>query len=359
MTLPLRVPVRLLAATLLLLLLAPPRPAAPRLLGFNFLNGQWSSPKYDSASALSSLSALSNGTSSTAVSLSFAWFQRSVDTPGPLYRRAGVTPTDAQLGAAVSRARALGLRAVVRPLVDPDWSVANNTGTWRGQIGRRFTPDEWDRWFGSYTAMLVRYASLARSWGADRLCVGAELEVAARSQPARWRAAAAAAREAFGGGPLLYSANWGNEGAVAWWDAVDEIGVDAYYPLAPAAANPSAAQLAAAWAPVVRGLGALSARWGGRPVVLTEIGYCGVSGTNRDPAHCGGGGGPFNGTAQAAAYGAALAAFWDEPWFGGALWWAWNTGVEGGGAGSTGFSPRWNPETLAVVRRYFTAAPRP
>jgi hypothetical protein len=40
-------------------------------------------------------------------------------------------------------------------------------------------------------------------------------------------------------GPLLYAANHGNEGSVAWWDAVDIIGVDAYYSLDPSNTNPS------------------------------------------------------------------------------------------------------------------------
>ncbi len=40
-------------------------------------------------------------------------------------------------------------------------------------------------------------------------------------------------------GPLLYAANHGNELFVQWWDAVDIIGVDAYYPLAITNSAPS------------------------------------------------------------------------------------------------------------------------
>ncbi len=41
-------------------------------------------------------------------------------------------------------------------------------------------------------------------------------------------------------GPLFPGANWGNEDNVQWWDAVDVVGVDAYYPIAPSNQNPSA-----------------------------------------------------------------------------------------------------------------------
>lgn len=78
---------------------------------------------------------------------------------------------------------------------------------------------------------------LATVLHADSLCVGMELVVASH-QTAYWRDLVAQVKTLYSG-PLLYAANHGNENDVTWWDAVDIIGVDAYYPLDPSNPNPS------------------------------------------------------------------------------------------------------------------------
>jgi hypothetical protein len=62
-------------------------------------------------------------------------------------------------------------------------------------------------------------------------------------------------------GPILYGANHGNENSITWWDAVDYIGVDAYYNLVPDNPNPSYQELMNAWTPIVNSLYDLSLRY--------------------------------------------------------------------------------------------------
>ena len=74
-----------------------------------------------------------------------------------------------------------------------------------------------------------RYAELAEAQQAEQFCVATELSGTIRRE-AEWRAVIDAVREAYSG-PLVYASNHGVESSVAWWDALDYIGVDAYYPL--------------------------------------------------------------------------------------------------------------------------------
>lgn len=133
-----------------------------------------------------------------------------------------------------------------------DWSNPNVTGTWRGQIGRYFTPSQWDTWFTSYQSYIYQFASLAQTVGADSMCVGMELTVASW-QTQHWRDTVAGIRARYSG-PLVYAANHGNELKVQWWDAVDIIGVDAYYPLATSTYTPSTrndSSVRSSWLPFV------------------------------------------------------------------------------------------------------------
>src|SRR4030065_873482 len=68
---------------------------------------------------------------------------------------------------------------------------------------------------------------------------------------------------------------------MTWWDAVDIIGVDAYYPLS-TKTTPSLDELRTAWQPIVVSLASLAAKWK-KPLILTEIGYRSIDGTAMHP----------------------------------------------------------------------------
>ena len=62
---------------------------------------------------------------------------------------------------------------------------------------------------------------------------------------ARWRQIIAAIRQVYHG-KLTYGGNWDSFNEVTFWDALDYIGVLAYFPLTKTP-NPSSAEIAAAW----------------------------------------------------------------------------------------------------------------
>ena len=63
-------------------------------------------------------------------------------------------------------------------------------------------------------------------------------------------------------GELTDAANWGGEEVdKLWWDAVDVIGVDAYYPIGGDNRNPTTEDLVEAWQPIIDTLRGLHLAW--------------------------------------------------------------------------------------------------
>jgi hypothetical protein len=124
-------------------------------------------------------------------------------------------------------------------------------------------------------------------------------------------------REVFRG-PLTYSANFDSYGRIGFWDALDVIGVSAYFPLGEDA--PSTESLAAAWDEIMAPLESLARRTN-RRVVFTEIGYPAVPSAARrpwdDPP------GPADVWLQARLYEAALQAVSKRPFMAGTFFWLW------------------------------------
>lgn len=257
------------------------------------------------------------------------------------------TPSDAELAQAIRTARQLGLRVMLKPHVD----LSRDPERWRGDIGAAFADEaEWQAWFAAYRAFIDHYAALAQQNGVDQFCVGTEL-AATSQRDEDWRRVVAGVRERFAG-PLTYASNHGGEEArITWWDAVDYIGVDAYYSLA-RDHEPSVDELKAAW--VARGyldtLAGLAARYR-RPVLITEIGYRSADGAAMAPWR-------WQGEAaldlqeQADAYQAALDVLWGRPWLAGMYWWHWDADPGRGGPEDADFTPQGKP-ALEVLREFY------
>lgn len=260
------------------------------------------------------------------------------------------TPTDMDLIHALNRAHSLGLKVMLKPHLD----LWRDPSHWRGEIGLDFGGEKiWKEWFSSYRGFIEHYAALAEQNKADQLCVGTEL-AGTSHRASDWRDIVAIVRSHFSG-PLVYAANHsGEEISLTWWDAVDLIGVDAYYPLA-SGTNPSRRDLMAAWKPRLEQLAGLAAKWGKR-IILTEIGYRSLDGAASQPWNWQISGEVDLGE-QAACYEAVFEAFSPQPWFRGIFWWSWGPDPLEGGSADNGFSPHGKPAE-EILRSWFEVLPR-
>ena len=270
--------------------------------------------------------------------------------------------TDAEIRHAIDLARQNKLKIILKPVVNC------KDGTWRGFIdfkvpdGSRSDIEQWNKWFASFKMFLEHYAKIAEETKCDMLCLGCEMGTSERFIT-QWRGLIADIRKVYTG-PITYNANHGNEEKVAWWDAVDIIGMSGYYPIGADMNKPnddpckvpndsSVEGMKKRWGPIKQKLKYVSKKFD-RPVFFIEIGVCSVKGNTSFPwLH------PYNnaiydGNEQARFYQAAMESFWDEPWFFGFVWWDWpaNLYPVDKGAADTGFCIYGKPAEKLIREWY-------
>jgi hypothetical protein len=213
------------------------------------------------------------------------------------------------------------------------------------------TEAEWAEWEAAYRGFLMLYARLAADVDADVLVLGTELTRAATERPDFWRQLASEARSVYDG-DLTYAANWHEAyKQIRFWDALDYVGVQAYFPLTDAE-DPSLAALRKGWRPHEAALAEVHERTG-RPVLLTEVGYRSAAGAaaapwtwpERDETAA------PDSALQTRCYRAFLSTVGRAPWVKGGIIWKWHPPSEV--EGPTAFTPQGKPAEQ-VLRRWFT-----
>jgi hypothetical protein len=245
-------------------------------------------------------------------------------------------------------ARQAGIRTLLKPHL---WLRAR--GQWPGQVKMRSAAD-WQAWFASYSTFLLHYARLAEQYHMEGLCIGTELKHAAVGHEQEWRQLIKQVREVYHG-QLTYAANWHDEfEKIRFWDALDFIGVQAYFPLSNKP-QPDTAMLRRAWQPHLQAIAQVQRRYN-RPVVFTEAGYRAIPTAAaapwewpdpRKPQ-------PDDSETQAACYEALFQSCWRQPWFAGMFIWKWypTLSVEGHRRRRADFTPQHRPAEQVLSRWY-------
>ena len=249
------------------------------------------------------------------------------------------TPSANSLIHVVQMAHSLGFNVMLKVHVDPkDW-------TWRGEI----FPANIEAWFENYQGRVLHYAKLAENLGVELFCLGTEFRsLSGQAFRDRWKKLIIAVREIFTGS-LVYAANWDEFQTVSFWDLLDYVGIDAYFPLS-SSQTPSVEELLLGW---VRWISLIETwqREVGKPVIFTEVGYRSIDYAGREPWEWTIEG-SYNPQAQANCYDAVLQAFSGKPWFAGLFFWNWEPKPTAGGPGNLGYTPQ-NKPAQEILRKFF------
>ncbi len=282
-------------------------------------------------------------------------FQRTANTPRiRLNTDAGwYSESDAGIRTLAQKAADRGMGLILKPHL---WLGSYDTdGQERNAIG--FDSEaKWTEWEAAYTRFLMHYARLARDVAADVLVVGTELARAAHERPDFWRALITEVRTVYNG-DLTYAANWYDEyETIPFWDALDYVGVQAYFPLSDAA-SPSTEALIRGWDAHVDTLQEVAGRTE-RPVLFTEAGYRSVRTAAAEPwvwpdrhADAPNSHAP---ELQAQLYEALFTRFSDVSWFAGIVLWKWHPARNADRPQS--FTPQGKPAE-DVIRQGFAQQP--
>lgn len=238
------------------------------------------------------------------------------------------TNTDAEVETLIRLAKDKDIRVFLKPHVD----VLDDT--WRGEI----SPVNINEWFDSYTDFIVHYAQIAQRNGVDCLIIGTEFKsLQGAEYRDYWLKIITEVKKVFSGF-LTYSANWDDYGEVSFWDGLDFVSIDAYFPLSDKR-DPTLKELASGWDKWVKQLADFSKKTG-RRIVFSELGYRSTDYAAREPweyqeIR------PFNGDLQKRCFQATLEALGNEEWFGGFLIWNWSPKMDYGGRFNLDFTTQY------------------
>jgi hypothetical protein len=284
-----------------------------------------SDPTYDYAALLDEIV----DHHATDVLIVVPWYQQRVDSHH-IAPRPGYSPTDATVLRTLQQAKARKLRVSLLPIVR---LTERSREEWRGRIRPAAGVGAW---FAEYGAFLRKMARLAAAAHVERFGVGSEL-LSLEREEAEWRSLIASVRDIYDG-RLYYSANWDHFDPIRFWDALDEVGVTAYFELTRSEEPPRRAQLLTAWQRPQHDLMRLRARIG-KPLIITELGYPSKTTAARypwDETRAA----PIDLPLQALLYEVFCDAFTDKRVLDGVYFWNW---FGFGGADDGEYTPRRKP----------------
>lgn len=188
------------------------------------------------------------------------------------------TPTMENLSLLVHEAHKRGFVVMLRPILDEKSLIPD--GQWRGSI----QPQDREKWFESYTQLMVGYAEFCDRNNVAVLGIGTEF-TSVEGETEYWKAVITEIRDVYGG-QLIYSSNWSIPAAsiysrVRFWEELDYVGIDAFFPLEVPLGSETE-DLVEAWQKWLLQLEEVRQDTG-KPLIFTELGTTSQQGSYQNP----------------------------------------------------------------------------
>lgn len=220
----------------------------------------------------------------------------------------------------IRKARAAGIKIMLKPQV-------YIPGSWPGGLDFEEEAD-WKAWEISYEEYMLAFARMAETHQVELFCIGTEFKQSSIKRSHFWRQLIQKVRTQYSG-QLTYAANWDEYQDIEFWNELDFIGVDAYFPLVQKK-TATVNQIAKAWKKPQQEIKAIAGKFS-KPVLFTEFGYLSVDGCTYNNWELEGKVNSLavNEQAQANALEALFQVFWPEPYWQGGFLWKWFPNGEG------------------------------
>ncbi len=212
---------------------------------------------------------------------------------------------------AIRLARERGLKVMLKPHV---W-LSDHSYT--GDLTLNHI--QWQIWQAGYKKYILTFAELAEKHDVELFCIGTEQFTSIEHAPAFWHHLIKEVRKVYDG-QLTYAANWDTYQQCPFWDELDMIGVDAYFPLT-AKQRPTVNHLLTKWEKWEKELDSFAHQYN-KKIVFTEFGYRKAKKATHKPwlhdsdeDYCE--------SCQVRALRAIFETFWDQEWFAGGFLWKW------------------------------------
>ena len=210
---------------------------------------------------------------------------------------------------------------------------------------------QWKAWEKNFEKFILEMAVLAEELNIEIFCIGVEFKIAIQRRPSFWRKLIPKIRKIYSG-QLIYAANWDEYQQVPFWDLLDYVGIDGYFPLSNGK-TPSESELITAWQPIINEI-SLFYKKTKRRVIFTEYGYrstdfaCGNQWEIEQLYDHQ----LVNQTAQQNGYAAFYQSIWHQEWFAGGFIWKWHPENGAGGLNNSNYTPQQKP-VLELIRNWY------
>lgn len=317
--------------------------ALPYLKGFNFAHEGYDIYNgYISRMATESLKKQASLNANAAAIIPYSYIR---NPQKPSYISISESPgneNDESIVHAAYQAKKLGMTTMLKPQI---WL---GRGSWPGDVEMQSEAD-WQQFFEHYYRWIRHYALMAEIYQMDILCIGTEFAKATVQREEDWRQLIQKIRKLYSG-KITYAANWGEEfEQIAFWDELDYIGLDCYYPLSKKE-NPSKKELAASFKDVMGKIETVTTRYQ-KSLIFTEIGFRSIDAPWKNP-HADGGDAAFNGDHQKLCYETVFESIQGKDWCQGLFWWKFPTDLQNMGWEQKGFTPNRKPAEV-VIKKWF------
>lgn len=272
-------------------------------------------------------------------------FIKSLDHPEVIYNQSRQWFGETKIGAKqyINKLHKNKISVMLKPQI---W-------VWHGEFTgllKMASESDWVELENSYRKFIIDYAKIAETEKVEIFCIGTELEKFIVNRPEYWRKLITEIRAVYKG-KLTYAANWDEYKRVPFWDALDYIGVDAYFPVSESK-TPTVEEARAGWQRWKEELKTVSKKEN-KKILFTEYGYRSVDFAGKEPWVSDWKITSLNFDSQKNTLQALYEEIWSQDWFAGGFLWKWFIAHEhSGGETDNQFSPQ-NKPAENIVKEYY------
>jgi hypothetical protein len=244
----------------------------------------------------------------------------------------------------IQLARKKGLKIMLKPHV---WVSGKG---WPGEFECKNEKD-WKKWEESYHDYIMEFAKIADSLDVEVFCIGTEYRLAVRQRKAFWERLTDSVRSVYKN-KVTYAANWDNYENVSFWNTLDFIGIDAYFPVTQGR-DPKSNELINGFERLALKLKLFSDTIG-KDILFTEYGFRSLDYATSGYYKYQTEELSTNTSLQAEAYKSFLSTFWDKSWIAGGFFWKYQFRgkAELGGLSNDKYTPQYKPAQKVISKYY-------
>lgn len=222
-------------------------------------------------------------------------------------------------------------------------------GEFTGNI-KMTSNEDWEIFEDSYRKFILTYARIAENKQIDMLCIGTELEKFITNSPGYWKELISEIRVVYKG-KLTYAANWDEYTKTSFWNDLEYIGIDGYFPLSKLK-TPTEKALHNGWEKHKVKMEKVSDSLN-KKILFTEFGYRSVDYSASKPWEVDYSKTTVNLEGQSIALQVLFDQLWKEDWFAGGFIWKWFIDYEkSGGIHNSRFTPQNKPAEEILKKHY-------